>query len=54
MKEIKLVLKEIGEKHGLEMSLDDNGACALEFADGRVMLIQERADLDELDFSATL
>ena len=54
MKEIKLVLKEIGGKHGLEMNLDENGACTLELADGRVMLIQERADLDELDFVATL
>ena len=54
MKEIKLALKEIGGKHGLEMNLDENGACTLELADGRVMLIQERADLDELDFVATL
>ena len=54
MKEIELVLKEIGGKHGLEMNLDENGACTLELADGRVMLIQERADLDELDFVATL
>ena len=54
MKEVKLALKEIGGKHGLEMNLDENGACTLELADGRVMLIQERADLDELDFVATL
>jgi hypothetical protein len=54
MKEIKLALKEIGGKHGLEMNLDENGACTLELADGRVVLIQERADLDELDFVATL
>ena len=54
MLDIKQVLKEIGAKNGLEMSLDENGACSLELADGRVMLIQERADLDELDFVATL
>ena len=54
MKDARQVLKEIGERRGLEMTLDDNGACTLELADGRVMLIQERADLDELDFVATL
>lgn len=54
MKDVKLVLKEIGAKNRLEMSLDENGACTLELADGRVMLIQERAGLDELDFVATL
>ena len=54
MLDTKQVLKEIGAKNGLEMSLDENGACSLELADGRVMLIQERADLDELDFVATL
>ena len=54
MKEIKLVLKEIGGKHGLEMNLDENGACMLDLADGRIMLVQERPGLDELDFVATL
>ena len=54
MKEVKLALKELGEKIGLEMDLDENGACTLELSDGRVMLIQERAELDELDFVATL
>ena len=54
MKEVKSILKELGAKNGLEMALDENGACTLELADGRVMLIQERADLDELDFVATL
>ena len=53
-KDAKQILKEIGAKNGLEMALDENGACTLERADGRVMLIQERADLDELDFVATL
>ena len=54
MKDARHVLGEIGAKNGLEISLDDNGACALELADGRIMLIQERGDLDELDFAATL
>ena len=54
MKEVKSVLKELGAKNGLEMNLDENGACTLELADDRVMLIQERADLGELDFVATL
>ena len=54
MLDIKQVLKEIGAKNGLEMSLDENGACSLELADGRIMLVQERAGLDELDFVATL
>ena len=54
MKEIKLVLKEIGGNHGLEMNLDENGACTLDLADGRIMLVQERPGLDELDFVATL
>lgn len=43
MLDIKQVLKEIGAKNGLEMSLDENGACSLELADGRIMLVQERA-----------
>ena len=41
-------------KNGLEIALDENGACTLELADGRVMLLQERANLNELDFVATL
>ena len=48
------MLKEVGAKNGLEIALDENGACTLELADGRVMLLQERANLDELDFVATL
>ena len=54
MDEVGLILKKLGESNGLEMSLDENGACTLELSDGRVMLIQERADLGELDFVATL
>ena len=54
MQEIESTLKEIGAKNGLEIALDENGACTLELADGRVMLLQERADLNELDFVVTL
>ena len=54
MKEIEATLKEIGSKSGLDIALDENGACTLELADGRVLIIQERADLNELDFVANL
>ena len=47
MTEIENALKEIGAKNGLEIALDENGACALELADGRVMLLQERAGARE-------
>ena len=54
MNEAGVILKKLGEDNGLEMSLDENGACTLELSDGRVMLIQERSNLEELDFVATL
>ena len=54
MQGIESILKEIGARNGLEIALDENGACMLELADGRVMLLQERANLNELDFVATL
>ena len=54
MREIEEILKGIGERNGLEILLDENGACALELSDGRVVLLQERADVNELDFVATL
>lgn len=54
MREIESILREIGAKNGLEIALDENGACTLDLADGRVMLLQERANLNELDFVATL
>ena len=54
MEELNVTLKNIGAKNGLEIALDEDGACALELADGRVMILQERADLSELDFVATL
>ena len=52
--ELEQVLREIGAKNGLEIALDENRACTLELSDGRMMLMQERADLNELDFVATL
>ena len=54
MEDIRSILKEVGARNGLEIALDENGACTLELEDGRVMLLQERADLNELDFVATL
>ena len=54
MKEIEATLKEIGSKSGLDIALDENGSCTLELADGRVVVLQERADLNELDFVANL
>ena len=54
MTELEEALKEIGARNGLEIALDENRACTLELSDGRVMLLQERADMDELDFVATL
>jgi hypothetical protein len=54
MEDIRSTLKELGAANGLEIELDENGACTLELSNGCVMLLQERADLDELDFVATL
>ena len=54
MEDLKAALKELGERNGLGIGLDETGACTLELADGRVILLQERADLGELDFIATL
>ncbi len=54
MGELDDILGGIGAKFGLEIALDENGACALELEDGRVVLLQERADLNELDFVTTL
>ena len=52
--EIDSILKEIGARNGLEIALDENLACTLELSDGRAVLLQERAALNELDFVATL
>ena len=54
MEDIRSTLKEVGARNGLEIELDENGACTMELDDGRIMLLQERADLNELDFVATL
>ena len=54
MMEIKATLEKIGSKSGLDIALDENGSCTLELADGRVLILQERADLNELDFVANL
>ena len=48
------ILKEIGERNGLGIAFDENDACSLELADGRVLILQERASLNELDFVAPL
>ena len=52
--EIDSMLKEIGARNGLVIELDENRACTLELSDGRAVLLQERAALNELDFVATL
>ena len=54
MEDIRSALKELGSRNGLEIELDENGACTLELDDGRIVLLQERADLNELDFVVTL
>lgn len=35
MEDIRLALKEIGARNGLEIALDENGACTLELDEGR-------------------
>lgn len=52
--EIESALKELGAKNGLEIAFDENGACTLGLADERVLILQERDDLNELDFVANL
>ncbi|MBR6022647.1 MAG: type III secretion system chaperone [Kiritimatiellae bacterium] len=47
-------LKELGAKIGFDIALDENGTCTLELDDGRPFVLQERPELDELDFVATL
>ena len=54
MENIAQTLKDLGEEIGFEIALDDNGTCTLELEDGRPILLQERANLDELDFVAIL
>ena len=54
MDNLNLALQELGAKIGFEIALDENGACTLELADGRPLLLQERPNLNELDFVAIL
>lgn len=54
MENLALALKELGEKIGFDIALDDNGACTLVLADERPLCIQERANLNELDFVSLL
>ena len=54
MENVANSLKELGEEIGFDIVLDADGTCTLELADGRPLVIQERADLDELDFVSIL
>lgn len=54
MENLALALKELGEKIGFDIELDGNGACTLMLADERPLCIQERANLNELDFVSLL
>lgn len=54
MENLALALKELGEKIGFEIALDGNGSCTLEMTDGRPIILQHRANLNELDFVAAL
>lgn len=54
MENLAQALKELGEKNGFEIELDESGSCTLELADGRPILLQERTNLNELDFGAIL
>lgn len=54
MENLAQALKELGQKNGLNLALDDNGTCSLELADGRPLVLQERVNLNELDFVALL
>lgn len=54
MDNLDQALKELGAKIGFEIALDEHGSCTLELADGRPLLLQERPELNELDFVVTL
>ena len=54
MENVAQSLKELGEKIGFDIALDADGTCTLELADGRPLVIQERANLDELDFVSVI
>ena len=54
MDNLEKSLKELGEKIGFDIALDADGTCTLALADGRPLVIQERANLDELDFVSVI
>ena len=54
MENLAQAIKELGQKNGFNLALDDNGTCSLELADGRPLVLQERVNLNELDFVALL
>ena len=54
MDNLDQALKELGVKIGFDIALDEHGSCTLELADGRPLLLQERPELNELDFVVTL
>ena len=54
MENLAQSLKDLGEKIGFDIALDADGTCTLELADGRPLVIQERANLDELDFASVI
>ena len=54
MENLAQSLKDLGEKIGFDIALDADGTCTLELADGRPLVIQELANLDELDFVSVL
>ena len=54
MENLPQSLKELGKKIGFDIALDADGTCTLELADKRPLIIQERANLDELDFVSIL
>ena len=54
MENLAQSLKDLGEKIWFDIALDADGTCTLELADGRPLVIQERANLDELDFVSVL
>ena len=54
MDNLDQALKELGAKIGFDIALDEHGTCTLELDDGRPLLLQERPELNELDFVVTL
>lgn len=48
--DIRRILSDIGRAHGLEIELNDQGACELPTADGGAVHLQLRPGAGELDF----